>query len=144
MDSPQFHTYVMAPLVKGAVAGAFASYYIGAVGKVPLLGMPVPPSVLIGSSVAGASLVAAMSHDMVLARIKGNKYVDLEGKALSMVLTGGATVAAGVFSLGPLDMRAMGELFAIGAGSEIAGDYAHSMIMGAMMPGHANALAMHR
>jgi hypothetical protein len=87
MDSPQFHTYVMAPLVKGAVAGAFASYYIGSVGKVPLLGMPVPPSVLIGSSVAGASLVAALSHDMILARIKGNKYVDLEGKALSMVLT---------------------------------------------------------
>ena len=144
MDSPQFHTYVMAPLVKGAVAGAFSAYYIGSVGKVPLLGMPVPPSVLIGTSVAGASLVAALSHDMVLARIKGNKYVDLEGKALSMVLTGGATVAAGVFSLGPLDMRAMGELFAIGAGAEIGGDYAHSMIMGAMMPGHASALAMHR
>ena len=112
----------MAPLVKGVVAGAFASYYIGPVGKVPLLGMPVPPSVLIGSSVAGASLVASLSHDMVLAKIKGNKYVDLEGKALSMVLTGAATVGAGVFSLGSLDYKAMGELFAIGAGSEIAGD----------------------
>ena len=132
----------MAPLVKGVVAGAFASYYIGPVGKVPLLGMPVPPSVLIGTSVAGASLVAALSHDMVLARIKGNRYVDLEGKALSMVLTGGATVAAGVFSLGALDMKAMAELFAIGAGSEIAGDYAHSLIMSAAMPGHASALAM--
>ena len=85
----------MAPLVKGVVAGAFASFYIGPVGKVPLFGMGVSPSVLIGSSVAGASLVSALSHDMVLARIKGNKYVDLEGKALSMVLTGGATVAVG-------------------------------------------------
>ena len=133
----------MAPVVKGLVAGAFASYYIGPVdGKLALMGMPVSPAVLIGASVGGASLVGALSHDMVLAKIKGNKYVDLEGKALSMALTGAATVGAGVFSLGALDMRAMGELFAIGAGAEIAGDYAHSMIMNAMMPGHANALAM--
>ena len=132
----------MAPLVKGVVAGAFASYYVGDVGKVPLFGMPVPASVLIGSSVAGASLVGALSHDMVLAKIKGNKYVDLEGRALSMVLTGGATVAAGVFSIGGLDYKAMGELFALGAGSEIAGSYAHDTIMSAMMSGHANALAM--
>ena len=132
----------MAPLVKGVVAGAFASYYVGDVGKVPLFGMPVPPSVLIGTSVAGASLVGALSHDMVLAKIKGNRYVDLEGKALSMVLTGSSTIAVGMFSLGALDMKAMGELFALGAASEVAGDYAHSMIMSAMMPGHANALAM--
>ena len=64
----------MAPLVKGAVAGAFASIYIGGeVGKVPLMGMPVSPAVLIGSSVAGASLVSALSHDFVLAKIKNNE-----------------------------------------------------------------------
>ena len=62
MDSPQLHTYLMAPLVKGVVAGAFASF---SVGKVPLMGMPVSPAVLIGSSVAGASLVSALTHDMV-------------------------------------------------------------------------------
>ena len=145
MDNPALHTYVMAPAVKGLVAGAFASYYIGSdVGKVPLFGMPMSPAVLIGTSVAGASLVSTLSHDFVLAKIKGNKYYDLEGKALSMVLTGGATVAVGVATLGSLDMKAMGELFALGAGAEVAGDYAHSMIMSAMMPGHANALAMHR
>ena len=145
MDNPALHTYVMAPLVKGMLAAGFASYYIGSdVGKVPLFGMPMSPAVLIGTSVAGASLVSALSHDMVLARIKGNKYYDLEGKALSMVLTGSATVAVGVATLGSLDMKAMGELFALGAGAEVAGDYAHSMIMSAMMPGHANALAMHR
>ncbi len=81
---------------------------------------------------------------MILAKIKGNKYYDLEGKALSMVLTGGATVAVGAATLGTLDMKAMMELAALGAASEVAGDYAHSMIMSAMMPGHANALAMHR
>ena len=105
--------------------------------------MPVSPAVLIGSSVAGASLVSALSHDFVLAKIKGNKYVDLEGKALSMVLTGGATVAVGAYTLGPIDYKAMGELFALGAASEVAGDYAHSMIMSAMMPGGPSALAMH-
>ena len=133
----------MAPLVTGVVAGAFASYYVGSdVGQIPLMGMPVSPAVLSGSSVAAASLVSNLSHDMVLARIKGNRYVDLEGRALSMVLTGSATVGAGVLSLGALDYKAMAELFALGAASEVAGDYAHSMIMSAMMPGHANALAM--
>ena len=81
MDSPAVHTYLMAPLVKGVVAGTFAQFYLGSLGKVPLLGMPVSPAVLIGSSVAGASLVGALSHDFVLSKIKGNKYVDLEGKA---------------------------------------------------------------
>ena len=134
----------MGPVVKGVVAGAFASYYIGGeVGKLPLMGIPVSPAVLIGSSVAGASLVSALSHDFVLAKIKGNRYVDLEGRALSMVLTGGATVAVGAYTLGPIDYKAMGELFALGAASEVAGDYAHTMIMSAMMPGGPSALAMH-
>ena len=143
MDNPALHTYVMAPLVKGVLAGTFASFYIGNVGKVPLMGMPVSPAVLIGSSVAGASLVSTLSHDFVLAKIKGNKYYDLEGKALSMVLTGGATMAVGAATLGVLDLKAYGELFALGAGAEIAGSYAHDMIMAAVMSGHANALAMH-
>ena len=142
MDSPAVHTYLMAPVVKGLVAGTFAQFYLGSLGKVPLLGMPVSPAVLIGSSVAGASLVGALSHDFVLSKIKGNRYVDLEGKALSMVLTGAATMAVGAATLGTLDMKAYGELFALGAGAEVAGEYAHSMIMSAMMPGHANALAM--
>ena len=142
MDSPVLHQYVMAPLVKGVVAGAFAQVYLGSLGKVPLLGMPVSPAVLIGSSVAGASLVGALSHDFVLSKIKGNKYVDLEGKALSMVLTGAATMAVGAATLGTLDMKAYGELFALGAGAEIGGSYAHDMIMSAMMPGGPSALAM--
>ena len=108
MDSPQLHQYLMGPVVKGLVAGAFASFYIGPVGKVPLFGMGVSPSVLIGSSVAGASLVSALSHDFVLAKIKGNKYVDLEGRALSMVLTGGATVAVGGLYVGPYRLQSDG------------------------------------
>ena len=89
MDSPALHNYVMAPAVKGLVAGAFASFYLGNIGKVPLMGMPVSPAILIGSSVAGASLVSALSHDFVLKKIKGNRFYDLEGKALSVALTAG-------------------------------------------------------
>ena len=143
MDSPALHNYVMAPLVKGVVAGTFASFYLGNIGKVPLMGMPVSPAILIGSSVAGASLVSALSHDFVLKKINGNRFYDLEGKALSVALTAGASVAVGVATLGTLDTKAMLELAALGAASEIAGDYAHSMIMSALMPGHANAMAMH-
>ena len=143
MDSPALHNYVMAPAVKGLVAGGLASFYLGNIGKVPLMGMPVSPAVLIGSSVAGASLVSALSHDFVLKKIKGNRFYDLEGKALSVALTAGASVAVGVATLGTLDMKAMAELAALGAASEVAGDYAHGMLMSAMMPGHANAMAMH-
>ncbi len=56
--------------------------------------------------------------------------------------SGAATMAVGAATLGTLDMKAYGELFALGAGAEIGGSYAHDMIMSAMMPGHANALAM--
>jgi len=138
------HRLVMGPVVKGVVAGVFAQVYLGNLGKVPLLGMPVSPAILIGSSVAGASLVGALSHDFVLSKIKGNKYYDLEGRALAMVLTGSATMAVGALTLGSLDMKAYGELFILGTASEVAGDYAHSMIMSAMMPGGPSALAMHR
>ena len=144
MDSPALHNYVMAPAVKGLVAGAFASFYIGSdVGKVPSMGFGVSPAVLIGSSVAGASLVSSLSHDFVLAKTKGNRFYDLEGKALSVALTGAASVAVGVATLGTLDTKAMLELAALGAASEMAGDNAHSMIMSALMPGHAHSMAMH-
>ena len=103
MDSPALHNYMMAPAVKGLVAGGLASFYLGNIGKVPLMGMPVSPAILIGSSVAGASLVSALSHDFVLAKIRGNRFYDLEGKALNVVLTAGASVAVGMATLGALD-----------------------------------------
>ena len=54
MDNPQMHKYLMAPLMKRAIA---SSDLIGGTAKVPMLGMSVSPAVLIGSSVGAASIV---------------------------------------------------------------------------------------
>ena len=72
---------------------------------------------------------------MVLERIKGNRYANLETRFLAPALTGAASVAVGYATLGSLDSRAIMELLALGAGSEIAGDYAHAAVKSAMMGG---------
>ena len=63
---------------------------------------------------------------------------DFEAKALAPALTAAATIAAAYVSIGPVsDLRAALELGALGAGSEIGGAYAHSMIMSLMNRGSA-------
>ena len=97
-----------------------------------MLGMSVSPAVLIGSSVGAASIISSLSHDFVLEKIKGNRYAEVETKVLAPALTAAASVAVGYATLGGLDGRAIMELAGLGAGSEIAGDYAHEMIKAAM------------
>ena len=129
------HKYLMAPAVKAVVAGVAGSFLIPGSAKVPLLAMSVSPAILIGSSVGASSLISTLSHDMVLERIKGNRYADLETRFLAPALTAAASVAVGYVTLGSLDGRAVMELAGLGAGSEIAGDYAHQMIKSAMNGG---------
>ena len=107
MDSPNMHKFIMGPAVKAVVAGIAGSYLIGGSAKVPLLGMSVSPAVLIGSSVGAASIISSISHDMVLQRIKGNRYADLETKVLAPALTAVTSVAVGYATLGALDGRAV-------------------------------------
>ena len=135
MDSPAVQTYLVGPAIKAVVAGIAGSYLVGGSAKVPLMGMSVSPAVLIGSSVGAASIISSISHDMVLERIKGNRYADLETRFLAPALTAAASVAVGYISLGSLDTRAIMELAGLGAGSEIAGDYAHAAVKSAMNGG---------
>ena len=123
MDSPAVQTYLVGPALKAVVAGIAGSYLIGGSKKVPLLSMSVSAVILIGSSVGAASIVSSLSHDMVLQRF------------LAPALTAAASVGVGYVTLGALDGRAIMELAALGAGSEIAGDYAHEMIKSAMNGG---------
>ena len=135
MDSPAVQTYLVGPAIKAVVAGVAGSYLIGGSQKVPLLGMSVSPAVLIGSSVGAASIVSSLSYEMVLERIKGNNYAELETRFLAPALTAAASVAVGYAALGALDGRAIMELAALGAGSEVAGDYAHAAVKSAMNGG---------
>ena len=125
----------MAPAMKGDIAGIAASVVLG-VGdsKLSLGGMVLGAPMVIGVSVAGASLASELSHDYILAKIKPNaSLADFEAKALAPALTAAATIAAAYVTIGPVtDMRAALELAAVGAGSEIGGSYAHSMVMSLM------------
>ena len=89
---------------------------------------------VIGISVAGASLACSLGHDFIFAKIKPNaSLADFEAKALAPALTAAATIGAAYLTIGPVsDLRAAAELAAVGAGSEIGGTYAHSMIMSLM------------
>ena len=129
------HKFIMGPAVRAVVAGVAGSYLIGGSAKVPLFGMSVSPAVLIGSSVGAASIISTLSHDMVLERIKGNNYAELETRFLAPALTAAASVAVGYATLGSLDGRAIMELAGLGAGSEVSGDYLHEMIKSAMNGG---------
>ena len=130
------HKYLMAPLVKSVIAGVAGSYLIGGSAKVPLLGMSVSPAVLIGSSVGAASIISSLGHDFVLQKIKGNNYAELATRFLAPALTAAASVAVGYATLGALDGRAIMELAGLGAGSEVAGDYAHEMNGGRAVVAH--------
>ena len=129
----------MGPAIKGLVGGIAAHVVLG-VGdsKLALGGMVWSAPTVIGLSVAGASIVSELSHDLILSKIKPNaQLADFEGKILAPALTAAATIGAAYLTIGPVtDMRAALEFAAIG-GSEIGGTYAHSMIMSLMNGNHA-------
>ena len=135
MNDPRFHKYAMAPAIKGTIAAVAAGVVLG-VGdsKLSLGGMVWSAPTVIGASVAGASIVSELSHDFVLAKInKSAQLADFEGKILALGLTALATIGAAYATIGPVsDLRAALELGALGAGSEISGAYAHSMVMSLM------------
>ena len=129
----------MGPAIKGLVGGIAAHVVLG-VGdsKLALGGMVWSAPTVIGLSVAGASIASELSHDYILAKIKPNaSLADFEAKAIAPLLTAAATIGAAYVTIGPVDMRAALELAAIGAGSEIGGTYAHSMVMSLMQGNHA-------
>ena len=143
MNDPRLQKYAVSPAIKGAIAGIAASVVLG-VGdsKLSLGGMVWSAPTVIGISVAGASIASELSHDYILAKIKPNaSLADFEAKAMAPALTALATIGAAYITIGPVtDMRAALELAAVGAGAEVGGSYAHSMVMSLMQgsnPVHA-------
>ena len=124
--------YVMKPAICGIVGKIAASALIGVdgSGSLPLFGMQLSPSSVIGASVAAATIATAATHDIVLTRIQSMGYAHSTEKFIAPALAAGFTIAAVRFTIGPLgDLRSIFELAAIGAGSEVGGDYLHGAIM---------------
>ena len=61
--------------------------------------------------------------------------VEIDGEPVRACLTFAASVAVGFGAIGSLDSRAIMELAGLGAGSKIAGDYAHEMVKSVMKGG---------
>ena len=68
--------YVLKPTICGIVGKLAASALIGVdgSGSLPLFGMDWAPSTVIGISVAGATVAAAATHDIVLVRVQSMGY----------------------------------------------------------------------
>ena len=124
--------YGMRPVLCGAVAKLAASALIGVdgSGSLPLFGMDWAPSTVIGVSVAGATIAAAATHDIVLTRVQSMGYADSTEKIIAPALAAAFTIAAVRFTVGPLgDLRSIFELAVLGGGAEITGSYLHDVIM---------------
>jgi len=133
------HSYVLKPVICGIVGKLAASALIGVdgSGSLPLFGMDWAPSTVIGVSVAAATIATAATHDIVLTRIQSMGYVESTEKIIAPAMAAAFTIAAVRFTIGPLgDLRSIFELAAIGAGSEVGGDYLHGAIMPMMASPH--------
>ena len=132
MTNTAIHAYLMKPAL-AAVVGKIAASVIGvdgSGGSLPLFGISWAPSTVVAVSVGGAVIATAATHDMVLARFQSMGWADAESKVIAPALAAVFTIAAVRYTIGPLgDLRSVFELAAIGAGSEIGGDYAHTAIM---------------
>ena len=132
MTNTMMHSYIMKPALAAVVGKIAAAALIGVdgSGSLPLFGMEWAPSTVVGVSVGAAVVATAATHDMVLARFQSMGWADAESKVIAPALAAVFTVAAVRYTIGPLgDLRSVFELAAIGAGSEIGGDYAHTIIM---------------
>ena len=132
MTNTAIHAYLMKPALAAVVGKIAASVLIGVDGNgsLPLFGMSWEPSTVVAVSVGAAVIATAATHDMVLARFQSMGYADAESKIIAPALAAVFTIAAVRYTIGPLgDLRSVFELAAIGAGSEIGGDYAHTAIM---------------
>jgi hypothetical protein len=70
MNNPMVRSCVMKPVICGIVGKLAASALIGVggSGSLPLFGMDWAPSIVIGVSVAGATIATAATHDIVHTR----------------------------------------------------------------------------
>ncbi len=143
MTNTMVHSYIMKPALAAIIGKISASVLIGVdgSGSLPLFGMDWAPSTVVGVSVGAAVIASAATHDVVLARLQEMKWADAESKIIAPALAAVFTIAAVRYTIGPLgDLRSVFELAAIGAGSEIGAEYAHSAIMPLMSSSSGGAV----
>ena len=129
---PKLTTYLIKPAIVGGIAAAGSMCLIDGAARVPFFGMDMSAPIAIGGAVAVGNIAASLSHDYVLKMLPGNddpKNIEWQSALLGPVLTGGASVLAANMTIGSITgSTAMFQLFALGAGSQVAGSYVFAAI----------------
>ena len=128
---PKLTTYLVKPAIVGGIAAAGSMFLIDGAARVPFFGMDMSAPVAIGGAVAVGNIAASLSHDYVLKMLPGNdeKMIAWESAILGPALTGAASVLAANMTIGSITgSTAMFQLFALGAGSQVAGSYVFAAI----------------
>ena len=129
---PKPTTYLVKPAIVGGIAAAGSMFLFDGAARVPFFGMDMSAPVAIGGAVAVGNIAASLSHDYVLKMLPGNddpKNIEWQSALLGPALTGGASVLAANMTIGSITgSTAMFQLFALGAGSQVAGSYVFAAI----------------
>lgn len=115
---------LMKAVTCGAVAGVASHLFLtpGQV-KFPFMNFQMHTSIVVGSAVAGASLISDFMHDMILPHInKSQKLTNIESALLNIAVAGGATGAILIYGSGA-SVSGLPMSFMLGAGSVVGGNY---------------------
>ena len=129
--NPKVSEYLIKPAIVGGIAAAGSMFLIDGATRVPFFGLDLSAPVAIGGAVAVGNVAASLSHDYVLGMLPGNdeKMIQWQSALLGPALTGAASVLAANATIGSFtDSAAMFQLFALGAGSQVAGTYVYAAI----------------
>ena len=110
-------------------AASSVFFQIDGGGNLSLFSMELSPSTVVGLSTGAAVIATAATKTMILERFQSMGWAETESRILEPAAAAAFTILSARYLIGPLDMRAVFELGAIGAGTAIAADYAHSTLM---------------
>ena len=110
-------------------AASSVFFQIDGGGNLSLFSMEFSPSTIVGLSTGAAVIATAATKTMILERFQTMGWAEAESRVLEPAAAAAFTCIAARYLIGPLDMRAVFELAAIGAGTAIGADYAHSTLM---------------
>ena len=116
------------PAFVGVVGALGARVLLGEDGDLVLFGKALLGWLGIGGTVMLGSYIGEVSHEWLLPLIpKNEKYASLEGAVLSPVICGLSVY--GIMKVGNVVDPEFIRTFALGAGSEVAGDYAYNAVV---------------
>ena len=117
----------LAVVIGKAASSVF--FQIDGGGNLSLFSMEFSPSTIVGLATGTAVIATAATKTMILERFQSMGWAETESRILEPAAAAAFTILSARYLIGPLDMRAVLELAAVGAGTSFAADYSHSTLM---------------